>query len=150
LALSFFRFVEPTEGRILVDGVDISKIGLTDLRSRLTIIPRMLVLFFFKCFRAHLIVFLEDPTILSGSLRSSLDVFEEYQDTEIVSYMPRSLMVAYDDDAYCLYISMKHFVVSISSHPKTPPPKHLTWSTPMFSGTWTHLFQKEVITFPQG
>ena len=42
LALSFFRIVEPTEGRIFIDGVDTSKIGLTDLRSRLTIIPRML------------------------------------------------------------------------------------------------------------
>ena len=42
LALSFFRIVEPIEGRILIDGVDTSKIGLTDLRSRLTIIPRML------------------------------------------------------------------------------------------------------------
>ena len=40
LALSFFRFVEPVEGRILVDGLDIAKIGLTDLRSKLTIIPR--------------------------------------------------------------------------------------------------------------
>jgi ABC-type multidrug transport system fused ATPase/permease subunit len=57
LALSFFRFVETTEGRILVDGVEISKIGLTDLRSRLTIIPRMLIysgLIF--CVRAHQIV----------------------------------------------------------------------------------------------
>lgn len=40
MALSFFRFVEATQGRILVDGVDIAEIGLTDLRSRLTIIPR--------------------------------------------------------------------------------------------------------------
>ena len=40
LALSFFRFVEPVEGRILIDGLDISKMGLTDLRSKLTIIPR--------------------------------------------------------------------------------------------------------------
>jgi len=40
LALSFFRFVEATEGRILVDGLDIATIGLTDLRSKLTIIPR--------------------------------------------------------------------------------------------------------------
>ena len=40
LALSFFRFVEPAEGRILVDGLDIAKMGLTDLRSKLTIIPR--------------------------------------------------------------------------------------------------------------
>ena len=40
LALSFFRFVEPAGGRILVDGVDIARVGLSDLRSRLTIIPR--------------------------------------------------------------------------------------------------------------
>ncbi|KAL1948838.1 hypothetical protein VTO73DRAFT_10644 [Trametes versicolor] len=70
LALSFFRFVEPTEGRILVDGLDISKIGLTDLRSKLTIIP-------------------QDPTILSGTLRSTLDVFGEYQDAEIYEALRR-------------------------------------------------------------
>ena len=35
LALSFFRFVEPSEGRIVIDGVDITKIGLHDLRSRI-------------------------------------------------------------------------------------------------------------------
>lgn len=40
LALSFFRFVEATEGRILVDGLDIAEMGLTDLRTKLTIIPR--------------------------------------------------------------------------------------------------------------
>jgi len=28
---------------------------------------------------------LEDPTILSGTLRSTLDVFDEYQDADIVS-----------------------------------------------------------------
>ena len=40
LALSFFRFVEATEGHIFVDGLDIARIGLTDLRTKLTIIPR--------------------------------------------------------------------------------------------------------------
>ncbi|KIY53870.1 multidrug resistance-associated ABC transporter [Fistulina hepatica ATCC 64428] len=70
LALSFFRFVEPTEGRIIVDGLDISKIGLTDLRSRLTIIP-------------------QDPTILSGTLRSTLDVFDEYDDADIYEALRR-------------------------------------------------------------
>ncbi|KAF9007916.1 ATP-binding cassette transporter [Cyathus striatus] len=78
LALSFFRFVEPTEGRILVDGTDISKIGLTDLRSRLTIIP-------------------QDPTILSGSLRSTLDVFEEYQDAEIYEALRRVHLIPTED-----------------------------------------------------
>ncbi|KAF7316261.1 Multidrug resistance-associated ABC transporter protein [Mycena indigotica] len=70
LALSFFRFVEPTEGRIVVDGLDISKIGLSDLRSRITIIP-------------------QDPTILSGTLRSTLDVFDEYQDADIFEALRR-------------------------------------------------------------
>jgi ABC-type multidrug transport system fused ATPase/permease subunit len=40
LALSLFRFVEPTKGHILVDELDISQVGLTDLRGRMTIIPR--------------------------------------------------------------------------------------------------------------
>ncbi|GLB42389.1 putative atp-binding cassette transporter [Lyophyllum shimeji] len=70
LALSFFRFVEATEGRILVDAVDIAKVGLTDLRSRLTIIP-------------------QEPTILSGTLRSTLDVFDEYEDAEIYEALRR-------------------------------------------------------------
>lgn len=70
LALSFFRFVEAHEGRILIDNVDISKIGLTDLRSRVTIIP-------------------QDPTILSGTLRSTLDVFDEYDDADIYAALRR-------------------------------------------------------------
>lgn len=55
LALSFFRFVEAWSGRILIDDIDISKVGLTDLRSNLSIIP-------------------QDPVILSGTLRSTVDV----------------------------------------------------------------------------
>ena len=148
LALSFFRIVEPTEGRILIDGVDTSKIGLTDLRSRLTIIPRMLTHSGPEVFCQDSPDCLEDPTIFSGTLRSTLDVFQEYQDSEIVSYtlkcsvLPMMLLT--------VYISMKHFVVSISSHWTTPLLKRLTRSMPMFSGTWTHLYQKEVTTFLQG
>lgn len=74
LALSFFRFVEAAEGRIEIDGVDISKIGLTDLRSRMTIIP-------------------QDPTILSGTLRSTLDVFDEYDDVDIYAALRRVHLV---------------------------------------------------------
>jgi ABC-type transport system involved in Fe-S cluster assembly fused permease/ATPase subunit len=43
LALSLFRFVEPTEGQILIDGIDITNVGLTDLRQRVTIIPQVRV-----------------------------------------------------------------------------------------------------------
>ncbi|KAF7343123.1 ATP-dependent bile acid permease [Mycena venus] len=78
LALSFFRFVEATEGRIVVDGLDISKIGLTDLRSRLTIIP-------------------QDPTILSGTLRTTLDVFNEYQNSDIFEALRRVHLIPSED-----------------------------------------------------
>ncbi|KAJ4488652.1 multidrug resistance-associated ABC transporter [Lentinula lateritia] len=78
LALSFFRFVEATEGRILVDDIDIANVGLTDLRSKLTIIP-------------------QDPTILSGTLRSTLDVFDEYEDVEIFEALRRVHLIPPSD-----------------------------------------------------
>ncbi|KAG1745260.1 P-loop containing nucleoside triphosphate hydrolase protein [Suillus lakei] len=77
LALSFFRFVEATEGSITIDNLDISKMGLSDLRSKLTIIP-------------------QDPTILSGTLRSTLDVFNEYEDTEIFEALRRVHLIPSD------------------------------------------------------
>ncbi|KAG1862050.1 multidrug resistance-associated ABC transporter [Suillus subalutaceus] len=77
LALSFFRFVEATEGSIIIDDQDISKMGLSDLRSKLTIIP-------------------QDPTILSGSLRSTLDVFDEYEDAEIFEALRRVHLIPSD------------------------------------------------------
>ena len=76
------RFVEAREGRILIDGVDIAKIGLTDLRSRLTIVSRE------SYVRYELenitILYAEDPVLLSGTLRSTLDIFGDYDDAEIV------------------------------------------------------------------
>jgi ABC-type multidrug transport system fused ATPase/permease subunit len=45
LTLAIFRFLEARSGSITIDGIDISKIKLAELRSRLTIIPQDPALF---------------------------------------------------------------------------------------------------------
>lgn len=64
LTLSLFRIIEASHGQITIDGVDISKLGLHALRSRLTIIP-------------------QDPVLFSGTLRLNLDPFDRHTDDEI-------------------------------------------------------------------
>jgi ATP-binding cassette subfamily C (CFTR/MRP) protein 1 len=64
LTLALFRIIEAVEGSIYIDDVQISKLGLYDLRSRLTIIP-------------------QDPVLFTGTLRLNLDPFEKHSDQEI-------------------------------------------------------------------
>ncbi|KAJ5290963.1 hypothetical protein N7478_000214 [Penicillium angulare] len=66
LALALFRFLEASQGRILIDGIDISKVKLPHLRSRLAIIP-------------------QNPVLFSGTVRSNLDPFQEHDDSELLS-----------------------------------------------------------------
>ncbi|KAF9340408.1 Multidrug resistance-associated protein 1, partial [Mortierella sp. AD094] len=40
VTLALFRIIEAAKGSILIDGIDISTLGLHELRSRLTIIPQ--------------------------------------------------------------------------------------------------------------
>jgi ABC-type multidrug transport system fused ATPase/permease subunit len=45
IATAFFRFLEADSGSIIIDGIDISKIGLDELRSKMAIIPQDPTLF---------------------------------------------------------------------------------------------------------
>ncbi|ODQ79563.1 hypothetical protein BABINDRAFT_37368 [Babjeviella inositovora NRRL Y-12698] len=67
---AFFRFLDPETGSIVIDGVDITKIGLLDLRQAITIIP-------------------QDPTLFTGTIRSNLDPFNQYTDQHIYQALRR-------------------------------------------------------------
>ncbi|XP_053936985.1 multidrug resistance-associated protein 1 isoform X3 [Cuculus canorus] len=64
LTLGLFRINEAAEGEIIIDGINIAKIGLHDLRFKITIIP-------------------QDPVLFSGSLRMNLDPFDQHSDEDI-------------------------------------------------------------------
>ncbi|CAA0828201.1 ABC transporter C family member 4 [Striga hermonthica] len=65
-----FRLVEPSAGKIIIDGIDISALGLHDLRSRFGIIP-------------------QEPVLFEGTVRSNIDPTEQYSDDEIWKSLER-------------------------------------------------------------
>lgn len=64
LTLSLFRIIEAAGGKIFIDGLDVSQMGLHALRSKLTIIP-------------------QDPVLFSGTLRLNLDPFQLFSDDQV-------------------------------------------------------------------
>ncbi|KAJ2619936.1 hypothetical protein GGI26_005432 [Coemansia sp. RSA 1358] len=74
LSLALLRFIEASSGRIMLDGVDISKIGLEDLRRNVTIIP-------------------QDPVLFNGTIRFNLDPFNEYPDEIVWDALRRTHLV---------------------------------------------------------
>ena len=65
LCLSLFRILEATTGKILIDNVDISEIGLELLRDSIAFIP-------------------QDPKLIDGTLRENIDPLGQYRDEDII------------------------------------------------------------------
>lgn len=68
ICLSISRIVEIFEGQIFIDGVDIQKIPLDELRRRITVIP-------------------QDPTMFTGTLKFNLDPEGVVSDNEMIELL---------------------------------------------------------------
>lgn len=70
IMVALMRIVELSGGRILLDGVDAAGLGLGFLRSKIAIVP-------------------QDPVLFSGSIRSNLDPFGEWEDRRLEEILRR-------------------------------------------------------------
>ena len=75
LTLCLFRILEATTGQILIDDIDISLLGLSLLRSIITVIP-------------------QDPTLIEGSLRENLDPAGKFSDEVMIECL-KSIEIDY-------------------------------------------------------
>lgn len=73
LLTALLRLVEATSGRVLIDGLDTATVGLHALRSRMAVIP-------------------QDPVLFSGTVRSNLDPFRAFTDTQLFSALARCML----------------------------------------------------------
>lgn len=73
MMIALLRMVEVCDGSIVIDGLNLSELGLDDIRKKITIIP-------------------QDPVVFSGTIRFNLDPFSEHTDVELWEALEKSHM----------------------------------------------------------
>lgn len=73
-----FRLSELANGRIIIDGVDISTVGLHKLRSQMSIIP-------------------QDPMLFEGDIRRNLDPFATCEDITLIEALKKVGLISEKD-----------------------------------------------------
>ncbi|XP_077545465.1 ATP-binding cassette sub-family C member 2-like isoform X2 [Haemaphysalis longicornis] len=103
LVLALLRMLRPSEGQILIDGVDIANVPLRVLRRSITVIP-------------------QDPSLVRGTLRMNLDPTNSHSDREVwqcvkrahlekvVSNDPRGLLLETADGGTNLSVGQRQLV----------------------------------------
>jgi len=79
LTLALFRILEATEGSVYIDDIDISTLGLQDLRQSMAIIP-------------------QDAQLWQGTLRQNLDPLHQYTDSELYRVLKQARLCGIVDD----------------------------------------------------
>lgn len=77
LALSLLATIIPEEGKIFIDGMDISTVDRQSLRSRITFLA-------------------QDPVLFPGTLRQNLDPLDEYSDAACTSVLEKVAPPSYN------------------------------------------------------
>ena len=79
LILALARIIEPKEGKILIDDIDIQNLNLDELRQNLSIVP-------------------QDPFIIEGTLKENIDLLNKYNDEKILKLL----------DDFCLFKNLNN------------------------------------------
>eukprot|EP01135_Chromosphaera_perkinsii_P003549 Nk52_evm7s248 gene=Nk52_evmTU7s248 len=76
LAYCLVRFIDPVVGSITIDDIDISQVGLLDLRTKLSVVP-------------------SDMSLFTGTYRSNLDPANCHPDEEIINVLERCYLLEF-------------------------------------------------------
>jgi ABC-type multidrug transport system fused ATPase/permease subunit len=80
LVACLFRLHEVESGRVLIDGVDLSGLGLRRMRKHVTVVP-------------------QDPVLMQGTVRTNLDPFGKVNEDALRRSLRCSFMAGGDDEA---------------------------------------------------